>query len=333
MARPPQGALPPVRVDRIKTCPSLLRVFVKAGSHHADTEFSTTYLPTRDEAQIYTWRDSTLREILHLVRDADPSLRTSTLPLARYSIRIVFWDSNADRYTSSEIAVINNRDLFQSQTGRGGHGNVPPNPRLDRTLADAKFVVGDFLDIAYILAEPIVPPSIGGTPATGVPGPAARPGLGGPGRANGFPGATGVHGGMNGGGAASVGRRDDSTWAAPSAGGRPPPHLAGPRVPPPRGAGPQWGPPSRNGPPGRNLPPPQDQGWGPRRGSATGGRPFEDRDRVSFGSSAPSLKPVSFARPPATERRRLGPRRFSPPVALAPSQAFVFSSQPETAHW
>ncbi len=273
--QPPRAARPP-RVDRVKTCPSLLRVFVKAGSHHADSEFSTNQLPTRDEHQVYTWRDSTVREILNLVRDADPALRATTLPLARYSVRVVYWDANADRYTSQEIAVVQNRDLLQPPvTGGAAHRQGPPppgsaNPRLDRTLADAKLVVGDFLDIAYIAPDSVIsaaaPPMAG--PSAGHIGSRAGPPPVAPGH------------GANG---HVFGRRAASTWGA-SARGRPhpPPSAGGARAPLPRSGPNQWGAAGQRGPssgPPRHGPP-QDQGWGPRRSSATGGRSFEDRDRV-----------------------------------------------------
>lgn len=273
--QPPRAARPP-RVDRVKTCPSLLRVFVKAGSHHADSEFSTNQLPTRDEHQVYTWRDSTVREILNLVRDADPALRATTLPLARFSVRVVYWDANADRYTSQEIAVVQNRDLLQPPvTGGAAHRQGPPppgsaNPRLDRTLADAKLVVGDFLDIAYIAPDSVIsaaaPPMAG--PSAGHIGSRAGPPPVAPGH------------GANG---HVFGRRDASTWGA-SASGRPQqaPSAGGARAPLPRSGPNQWGAAGQRGPssgPPRHGPP-QDQGWGPRRSSATGGRSFEDRDRV-----------------------------------------------------
>lgn len=272
--QPPRAARPP-RVDRVKTCPSLLRVFVKAGSHHADSEFSTNQLPTRDEHQVYTWRDSTVREILNLVRDADPALRATTLPLARFSVRVVYWDANADRYTSQEIAVVQNRDLLQPPvTGGAAHRQGPPppgsaNPRLDRTLADAKLVVGDFLDIAYIAPDSVIsaaaPPMAG--PSAGHIGSRAGPPPVAPGH------------GANG---HVFGRRDASTWGA-SASGRPQqaPSAGGARAPLPRSGPNQWGAAGQRGPssgPPRHGPP-QDQGWGPRRSSATGGRSFEDRDR------------------------------------------------------
>ncbi|GAA5873518.1 hypothetical protein JCM3774_000037 [Rhodotorula dairenensis] len=312
---PPRPQAPrPIKVDRVKACPSLLRVFVKAGSHHADTDFSTNHLPTRDECQVYTWRDSTVREVLNLVRDADPTLRATTLPLARFSVRIVYWDANADRYTSQEIAVANLRDLLQPPgpvgASRQGPQQGTTNPRLDRTLADAKLVVGDFLDIAFIAPEVHAPPAAAAVPRGG---PSTVP----PGVRTGSQAAPGH--GANG---PVFGRRDDSTWG-PSAGGRPPPSSAGTaRAPLPRSGPAQWGAASQRGPygpPGRHAPP-QDQGWGPRRPSHShpGGHSFESRDRPPppvrrRSSRSPSPVRNGYDRPP--HRRSPSPvrRSASPP--------------------
>lgn len=40
---------------RTQTCPSLLRVFVRTGQHHADTDFTNQHVPSADEHQLYTW--------------------------------------------------------------------------------------------------------------------------------------------------------------------------------------------------------------------------------------------------------------------------------------
>lgn len=293
---PPSRPPAPIRVDRIKTCPSLLRVFIKAGAHHSDTDFTTSRLPVRDEAQLFTWRDSTLHEILHLVRDADPALRAAALPHARYSVRVVYWDAQAERYTSSELAVVQHRELVQpAAPPAGGPRHHRPAGALGRTLADFKFVVGDFLDIAFLTTDALAPgPGPGLGPGPGPGGPPPPPGAFGAGARMppSRPGPPPV--GINGG---PYGRRDDSTWGGPPGSGRPTLAAVGgggppPRVLPPRAApganGPAWGPyGSRSGGPGgpasRNGAP-QDHGWGPRRVSEGGrDRPYSDgRERASL---------------------------------------------------
>ncbi|KAF2311111.1 hypothetical protein GH714_019549 [Hevea brasiliensis] len=54
-------------VDREKTCPLLLRVFTKIGNHHSKEDFAVRGKEPKDEVQIYTWKDATLRELTDLV--------------------------------------------------------------------------------------------------------------------------------------------------------------------------------------------------------------------------------------------------------------------------
>ncbi|KAL2511371.1 Histone deacetylase complex subunit SAP18 [Abeliophyllum distichum] len=75
---PPPAAKPAPRfepVDREKTCPLLLRVFTKVGGHHTDGEFAVRGKEPKDEVQIYTWMDATLRELTDLVKEVAPEAR------------------------------------------------------------------------------------------------------------------------------------------------------------------------------------------------------------------------------------------------------------------
>ncbi len=42
-------------------CPLLLRVFTKLGSHHHLEDFGKRGQESKDEVQMYTWMDATLR--------------------------------------------------------------------------------------------------------------------------------------------------------------------------------------------------------------------------------------------------------------------------------
>ncbi|KAK6947696.1 Sin3 associated polypeptide p18 [Dillenia turbinata] len=67
---------PPFKpVDREKTCPLLLRVFTKIGSHHTPEDFGVRGKEPKDEVQIYTWKDATLRELTDLVKEVSPAAR------------------------------------------------------------------------------------------------------------------------------------------------------------------------------------------------------------------------------------------------------------------
>ncbi|KNZ59803.1 uncharacterized protein VP01_1660g15 [Puccinia sorghi] len=163
-------------VDREKTCPFLLRVFVKPGAHH-DLERDYQIpdrLPTSDESQIYAWKDTTLRDICLQLLDSNPSIK-SNLPL-KFSIRLVYLDTPRDlsasshnaplaRYKSQDIGTIFCRDLARP-------ASAAPMSSL-KSLEDVRFCVGDFVDVALLSSFSGAPP--GGIPAHSDAG--GRPGF------------------------------------------------------------------------------------------------------------------------------------------------------------
>ncbi|GAA6054917.1 hypothetical protein JCM3770_004283 [Rhodotorula araucariae] len=322
MVPPPAPRMP--RVDRNKVSPSLLRVFVRTGQHHPDSDFSVDRLPVADELQLYTWPDSSLREILLLARDALPALRAHTAHSARYSLRLVFFDNDALKYNSTDLALVSARDLSLSTT--------PSSSRVDRTLQEAKYVVGDLVDIAFFPSDhqPAPPPNSASAPPGAPPGSLAVAGpFGIRGAAAGRGGGAFGYPGRGGGAFGGAGRgppvtahpraRAGDTWAP--AGGAVP---RGPRT----GAGPGPGPAAgtRGGVGGaadhgwggaRRGPPPHRGGDGPGAGAGAGASAgasaagFEGRDRPPHVPSGP---------PPPRRRssrsRSPGPRpsrRGSPP--------------------
>ncbi|KAJ4832248.1 hypothetical protein Tsubulata_002013 [Turnera subulata] len=86
---PPRGR--PEPIDREKTCPLLLRVFTKIGGHHDREEFQERGKEPKDEVQIYTWKDATLRELTDLVKEVAPEARRRN---ARISFAFVYPDRN-----------------------------------------------------------------------------------------------------------------------------------------------------------------------------------------------------------------------------------------------
>nr|CAD1840574.1 unnamed protein product [Ananas comosus var. bracteatus] len=91
-----QGAPPTARprvepVDREKTCPLLLRVFTKIGGHHPNEDFAVRGKEPKDEVQIYTWKDATLRELTDLVKEVAPAARKRD---AKLSFAFVYPDKN-----------------------------------------------------------------------------------------------------------------------------------------------------------------------------------------------------------------------------------------------
>ncbi|KAK4056193.1 hypothetical protein OIO90_002634 [Microbotryomycetes sp. JL221] len=140
---------PAVKVNRREVPPTLIRVFARAHAHHEDHEFTTTSAPLRDEYHLFAWRDTTVRELLLLLRDAAPELRAA--PLARYSVRHVLFDVKRDRFVSKDVALVPSKDLVKTnKTATMAAGHARHDHRLTRTLAELDFVAGDFLDIAYL---------------------------------------------------------------------------------------------------------------------------------------------------------------------------------------
>ncbi|KAI9110139.1 hypothetical protein K1719_019180 [Acacia pycnantha] len=134
-ARGPPPPPPPSRprfepVDREKTCPLLLRVFTKTGGHHTNEEFAVRGKEPKDEVQIYTWKDATLRELTDLVKEVAPDARRRN---AKLSFAFVYPDKHG-RFIVREVG----KTL--------SHGNG----RLDdgKALAELGFEIGDYLDVA-----------------------------------------------------------------------------------------------------------------------------------------------------------------------------------------
>jgi len=116
-------------VDREKTCPLLLRVFCSnGGRHHSMNEYSHGSTP-KNELQIYTWMDASLKEITSLIRDVNPDTKRKG---TYFDFALVFPDSRPGVFRMREIGV--------TCSGQRGADD-------SKTLLQAKFQIGDYLDI------------------------------------------------------------------------------------------------------------------------------------------------------------------------------------------
>ncbi|KAF2396314.1 hypothetical protein EJ06DRAFT_585209 [Trichodelitschia bisporula] len=145
------------KVDRTTTTPFLLKLFYRTGAFHRLEEFAPNQ-PAPQHVQIYTWTSCTLRELTHLLTTALPSLLPSPAIGTRLSFRLIFPDirdpqrQGPGRFTS--------KDLGSVVIGAGGPGvdlrndedDARPADRLegdaDKTLGDARFVIGDYVSCA-----------------------------------------------------------------------------------------------------------------------------------------------------------------------------------------
>uniref|UniRef100_A0A5S6QHL6 18 kDa Sin3-associated polypeptide n=1 Tax=Trichuris muris TaxID=70415 RepID=A0A5S6QHL6_TRIMR len=120
-------------VDREKMCPMLVRLFTCLERHNAMRDYGRTRVPS-NELQIHTWKDCTLRELTRLVKKAIPESRRRGTTC---SFAIISPDDRAMVFRSREIG----------STIIGQPGSMDD----DKTLADARFVVGDYIDAPAFL--------------------------------------------------------------------------------------------------------------------------------------------------------------------------------------
>ena len=122
-------------VDRTKTCPFLLRIFVKSNGHHRIEDFSPRErVPAADEIQVHTWKDATLREITNLVKEVRPEAR-GRYAILKYSL------------------VYPNRHGENVMKRLGSVKSLYTGPDDDTTLDSLGLHIGDYLDIALYTEE------------------------------------------------------------------------------------------------------------------------------------------------------------------------------------
>ncbi|RFU34752.1 hypothetical protein B7463_g1527, partial [Scytalidium lignicola] len=180
------------KIDRQTRTPFLLKLFYRNGAFHRLDEFNPQgELPPH--VQIYTWQTCTLRELSHLLTTALPSLLPEPAIGTRLSFRLIFPDTrNAasstgpGRYMTKDLGsiivggdgpgVLPDKDEAAIVTGGPMAGELGGEP--EKTLQDARFVIGDYVSCA------ILPPMANGSVA---------PPIGGPGRSSGYGGGRGVN--------------------------------------------------------------------------------------------------------------------------------------------
>jgi histone deacetylase complex subunit SAP18 len=196
----------PQKIDRQTTTPFLLKLFYRTGSFHRLEEFSPRS-PLPQHLQIYTWPSCSLRELTHLLTGALPTLLPRPSIGTRLAFRLVFPDTRdpnrpgpprflckdlgsvvvgegeprieADGQQRNGVRGKGDRaedDERAHTTANNSVGQLSGEP--DKTLQDARFVIGDYVSVAIVLpmpdgsvAAPLAPSAIS---ATG-PGPMSAP--------------------------------------------------------------------------------------------------------------------------------------------------------------
>uniref|UniRef100_A0A804PE62 Histone deacetylase complex subunit SAP18 n=1 Tax=Zea mays TaxID=4577 RepID=A0A804PE62_MAIZE len=118
---PPMARLRPEPIDR-----------EKVAGHHQNEEFAVRGKEPKDEVQIYTWKDATLRELTDLVKEVALPARKRN---ARLSFAFVYPDKNG-RFVVRQVG-----STFAYGHGRGDDA---------KTLAELGFQIGDYLSVAIM---------------------------------------------------------------------------------------------------------------------------------------------------------------------------------------
>lgn len=113
-------------VNRVETCPTLIRTFYQKDEHHSIAEYVSTF--PSPEVYVYTWADATLREVAYTI------LRSVKLPdVKTMSFSMVMPDCEHGGWKMEHVADV---DLDQEEPDK-------------RTLDSFGFKPGYFFDIAY----------------------------------------------------------------------------------------------------------------------------------------------------------------------------------------
>ncbi|KAH7140632.1 Sin3 associated polypeptide p18-domain-containing protein [Dactylonectria macrodidyma] len=150
---------PPQKSAREDTAPFLVQLFYRQGAFHRPEEFASQSLPAH--ISVYTWSDCTLEELGFELAAARPS----SLPVpsigTRLAFQLVFPDLRNTSAASNAQPRFGIKDLGSIVIGEGGpsvqlsddidtDGPVKGLKDKDKTLNDARFVVGDYISCAVI---------------------------------------------------------------------------------------------------------------------------------------------------------------------------------------
>ncbi|KAI3337607.1 hypothetical protein HD806DRAFT_44435 [Xylariaceae sp. AK1471] len=140
-------------MDRHATSPFALQLFYRTGAFHRPDEFATDPLPPY--LTLYTWPDCTLDELAHHIAAADGHLLPDPAIGTRLAFRLIFQDTrgpaSVGKYTVKELGSV--------VIGDGGPGLNPEEVDAertledtdpDKTLSDARLVVGDYISCAIL---------------------------------------------------------------------------------------------------------------------------------------------------------------------------------------
>jgi len=112
------------KIDRQKSVPLLLRVFTRTGAHHTAEDFQGRE-PAKDEIQIYTWKDASLKELTELIKGVKAAARARD---ARLSFAFVYPDTTGKNVVRQVGTTYSSKRTLEDK----------------RTLQSMRFETGDF---------------------------------------------------------------------------------------------------------------------------------------------------------------------------------------------
>ena len=125
------------KVDRLKTCPFLIRLFYKENAQHSIEQFADGKVPAEDELHIYTWKDVTIKELAELAKEILPSAREKEATL---NFRLVYRNNKGAVVMKDIGTVCSSKSLYDDR----------------KQLLSTNFEIGDFLDL-YLVTKPQPP--------------------------------------------------------------------------------------------------------------------------------------------------------------------------------
>ncbi|KAK7953648.1 hypothetical protein PG996_014540 [Apiospora saccharicola] len=146
--------------------PFALQLVYRTGAFHRPDEFSAHHLPPH--LTVHTWNDCTLLELAHHLASAPSLLLPEPAIGTRLAFRLIFPDTRSGNGGGPSIYQSSGggggrfmvKDLGSLVIGDGGPGLDPDDPECakqidsssdaDKTLADARFVVGDYISVAIL---------------------------------------------------------------------------------------------------------------------------------------------------------------------------------------
>lgn len=116
-------------VNRLETCPSLIRVFYQKSAHHTIADFVKSF--PSPEIYLYTWADATLKELAYTIAK---SIAGSNETIQKLSVKMLEPDLNEGGWIVRALGVV---DFVENETSQ------------TQTLQQMGWKPGFLFDVAY----------------------------------------------------------------------------------------------------------------------------------------------------------------------------------------